>query len=73
MNLAFKTLEVVADGHGQGEEFFEGVLGRGELNDDPAGFEANAGRQVGELLIEHLGGGFYQKAGALAALLFELG
>lgn len=73
MNLVFKTLEVVADSHSEGEEFFEGMLGRGELNDDAAGFKADAGRQICELLVEDLSGGFYQKAGALAALFFELG
>jgi hypothetical protein len=48
------------------------MLGRIELNDDPAGFQADAGWQICELLVEDLGGGFHQKAGPLAALLFEL-
>jgi hypothetical protein len=73
LNLAFKTLEVIADSHGQGEEFFEGMLGRGELDDDPAGFETDARRQICELLVEGLGGGFDQKAGPLTPLLFEFG
>jgi hypothetical protein len=49
------------------------VLGRGELDDDAAGFEVDSGRQICELLVEELGGGFYQKTGPLAAFLFEFG
>jgi hypothetical protein len=73
LHPTLETSEVVTDGHGQGEEFFEGLLGMGELDDDAAGFEADARRQIFELLVEELGGRFDQQAGALPALLFQLG
>jgi len=48
---ALKSLPVIADGHGEGEEFFEGLLGGGKVHGDLAGGEVDAGREVGEGLI----------------------
>jgi hypothetical protein len=46
----FKPLKVVADGHGEGEEFLEGLAGFPEFHGNVTRGEGDAGRQVGELL-----------------------
>jgi hypothetical protein len=58
-----KLLKVIADGHGEGEEFFEGFLGGGELYGNAAGGESDAGREIGKNLIHDRSGGFDGNAG----------
>jgi hypothetical protein len=72
LNAALETIEVIANGHCQSKKFFKGLLRMGELDDDPARFEADAGRQILKLLAENLGRCFDQQARPLAALLFQL-
>jgi hypothetical protein len=72
LNTALETVEVVTDGHCQSKKFFEGLVGMGKLDDDPARFETDAGRQILKLLAENLGRRFDQQARPLAALLFQL-
>lgn len=58
---ALEAREVVADRHGEGQQFFEGLPGMLEFDRDPAGLEAHAGGQVGELLADHPDRGFHQE------------
>ena len=46
-----KPFKVIADGHGEGEEFFEGLLGVLEAHGDLAGGERNPSRKVGKHLV----------------------
>ena len=50
---AFEFVVIVADGHGEGQEPFEGLLRLLELNGDAAGFDVNAAGQVFEILVHH--------------------
>ena len=46
-----EPVEIVADGHGQGEQLFEPLLWLVKLDRNTAGFEVDAGRQVLKLLV----------------------
>jgi hypothetical protein len=59
-DAAFEEVEVVADGHGEGEQFFEPLLGLIEFHDDAARFQLHAGRKGFKLLI-HNGGGCFDE------------
>jgi hypothetical protein len=72
-DLAVEEVEVVADGHGEGEQFFEGLLGVVEGNGDAAGFEADAGGEVLQFLREDLNRGLDQKLGPFQLILMQLG
>jgi hypothetical protein len=49
---AFEPVEIVADGHGQGEQFFEPLPWLVKLDRNTAGFEVDPRRQVLKLLID---------------------
>ena len=58
---ALESVEVVADGHGEREQFLQPLLRFVKLEGDASGFEAHAGRQRFQLLINHGGGSFDQQ------------
>ena len=68
----FKSLKVVADGHGQSQQFFEGLARRGETDGDLPGFEADAVGEAGELLGEDADGRLDQQLGTLETLPAEV-
>jgi hypothetical protein len=68
----FETIEIVADCHGQGEELFEGFLWVLKIDGQAAGLEADAGREILELLIDDADGGFDEKLRLLDTLFPEL-
>jgi hypothetical protein len=67
--LALEPLEVVADGHGEGQELFQRLLRLVEFDGDPAAFNVNTGRKVVKLLIHNLDGGFDQQPGLFQVVL----
>ena len=56
-HLALETLEVVADGHGKGQQFFERFLGLVKGDGDAARLEAHPRGEVLELLCHNLNRG----------------
>ena len=70
---AFEAGEVVGDGHGEGEQLFERLLGVLELDGNAARFQPHAFGEVFELLREDGDGGFDQERRPFQALLVKLG
>ena len=68
---AFELIEVVADGHGQGKELFQGFLRSLELDGNPAGFEVHTRGQVLELLVGDVRRGRHEKLWSLDPLFPE--
>lgn len=71
-HLALKALEVVADSHGKGQQFFERLLWLVKGDGDTAGLQVDTRRQVHELLRQDLKRGLDEKLGPFEAILFEL-
>ena len=69
---AFKPVEVVADGHGQGEQFLKSFVWVGKFEADAAGLEADAGREAVQRLIDYGGGGLDQQLRLFEPLLAQL-
>jgi hypothetical protein len=70
-DYAFESLEVVADGHGEGEEFLEGLAGFPEFHRNVTRGEGDAGRQVGKLLRQNPVGSFDGELRAFEAFTAE--
>jgi len=70
-DAAFEPVEVVADGHGEGEQCVESLLRWGKLDGDAAGFESHPGGQVLKVLIDDGGSRFDQQLGLSEPLLPE--
>jgi hypothetical protein len=71
-HLALKALEVVADSHGKGQQFFERLLRLVEGQADPAGLQVDTRRKVDELLGQDLKRGLDEKLGAFESVLLQL-
>ena len=69
---AFEFVVIVADGHGEGQEPFEGLLRLLELNGDAAGFDVNAAGQVFEILVHHGDRRFDEQLGLFQASFAQL-
>jgi hypothetical protein len=70
--LALKPIEVIADRHGQRQELLQRLVRIIELYSDPASFQTNTGRQVGQFLIHYRDRGFHQKLGPFNPLFPQL-
>src|SRR3954451_18498124 len=57
----FESLEIIADGHGEGEQFLESILRCHKLDDNPARFNPDAGGEVFDLLVHDRDGCFDQQ------------
>ena len=71
-HLALEALEVVANGHGQGQQFLECLLRLVEGQADPAGLQVDTRRKVHELLRQDLKRGLDEKLRPFEAILLQL-
>jgi hypothetical protein len=71
-HLALEASKVVADGHGEGEELFEGLLGLLKGDGDAAWLKGHPGGEVLEFLGEDLKRGRDEQLGAFEAVLLQL-
>jgi hypothetical protein len=68
-----KMREIVGNGHGQGEELFEGLAGLVEIHRNPAAFQTHAVGEIFELLDGDFGRGLHQQLGPFDAFLAQAG
>ena len=71
-NLALKAVEVIADGHGEGQQLFQRLLRLVEGYGDAAGLQPDPRREVLELLRKNLDRGLDQELRPFQALLLQL-
>jgi len=66
------VVEVVADGHGESQQFFERFLGLLKGDGDAAWLKGHACREILELLRQELKRGLDEKLGAFESVLLQL-
>ena len=68
-DATFKHFEIVANGHGEGQQLLESLLRLVKLDGNAAGFESHTSRQVLEGLIDDADGGLDQQLRLIDPLL----
>ena len=71
-NQVLKAVEVVADGHGEGQQLFQRLLRMVKLDGDPAGLQPEARGQILEPLVDDARRGLDQKLGPFQPVLLQL-
>ena len=71
-HLPLKPIKVVADGHGECEQFFERLLGLLKSDGDAAWLKGHTRGEILELLRQDLNRGLDQKLGPFEAILLQL-
>jgi len=70
---SFEAQEVIGDGHGEGEQLFQGLARFYEIYRDPAPLQAYAFGQIFEFLRKDFRRGLYQQGWMIQALLPQVG
>jgi hypothetical protein len=67
-----ETFKIIPDGHGEGEQFFQRLVGIVEGDGDAAGLESDADGKIRKFLRQDLEGSLDEKLRLLETVLFQL-